>query len=82
MAEHPAYFRPNIWPSADLPALEQAFKQLGQLIVSVGMLLTSHCDRYEGRLFCWRFIDNEHSEATKSFVVCNMLPQGTHCTDT
>ncbi len=45
MQQHPAYFRPNIWPSQHLPALEGAFKELGQLIVHVGMLLTHHCDK-------------------------------------
>jgi hypothetical protein len=46
MKQHPAYFRPNIWPSEDVPAFEAAFKELGQLIVSVGMSLTHHCDKY------------------------------------
>ena len=45
MQQHPAYFRPNIWPSQDLPGLEQAFKELGKLIMEVGLLLTTHCDK-------------------------------------
>lgn len=45
MQQHPAYFHPNIWPSVDLPALESAFKTLGQLVVSVGLLLSYHFDK-------------------------------------
>lgn len=36
----------NIWPKEDLPELEPAFKQLGQLIVDTGALLASHLDKY------------------------------------
>ena len=43
--EHPAYLRPNLWPS-DLPDLEPAFKDLGRLIVKVGEHLLRQCDRY------------------------------------
>eukprot|EP01116_Phalansterium_solitarium_P020949 TRINITY_DN6359_c0_g3_i1.p1 TRINITY_DN6359_c0_g3~~TRINITY_DN6359_c0_g3_i1.p1 ORF type:complete len:267 (-),score=63.14 TRINITY_DN6359_c0_g3_i1:347-1147(-) len=40
-----AFCHPNIWPHADLPELESAFKNLGQLIVEVGVHLAEHCDR-------------------------------------
>ncbi len=43
---YPEYLRPNIWPREALPALEPAFKDLGQLVVHVGQLLTAHCDQY------------------------------------
>ena len=38
--------RPNIWPGQDLPELEGAFKDLGRLMMDVGLRLTEHCDRY------------------------------------
>ena len=41
-----SFLHPNIWPTEDLPDLEQAFKDLGQLIVSVGLLIGKQCDRY------------------------------------
>eukprot|EP00798_Chlamydomonas_sp_ICE-L_P021443 gene21443-28410_t len=44
--KYPAYFHPNIWPTKHLPELEVAFKELGRLIMDVGMLLTERCDRY------------------------------------
>ena len=44
--EHPAYCHPNIWPSEDLPELQPAFKDLGQLIVKVGHLVGKHTDKY------------------------------------
>lgn len=43
---YPAYCQPNLWPKEDLPELEYAFKNLGQLIVDVGLRLTSHIDKY------------------------------------
>ena len=43
---HPAYLRPNLWPTSSLPQLEPAFKNLGQLIVNVGAELVGHCDLY------------------------------------
>lgn len=45
MRRFPAYFRPNIWPARELPELEPAFKELGQLIIKVGLLLMEQCDR-------------------------------------
>jgi len=46
MNKHPSYCRPNIWPTEHIPALELAFKELGQLIVDVGLLIAARCDRY------------------------------------
>lgn len=37
--KYPAFVHPNIWPKEDLPQLEPAFKNLGQLIVDVGTLV-------------------------------------------
>ena len=42
--QHPAYFRPNLWPKEHLPELELAFKALGQIIIQVGTLLLKRCD--------------------------------------
>jgi len=46
IAATPEVSSANIWPTADLPKLEPAFKELGQLIVNVGTLLAHHCDKY------------------------------------
>lgn len=46
ISRYPAFISPNIWPREDLPALEVAFKDLGKLIVSVGLLVSKQCDRY------------------------------------
>ncbi|KAL8488323.1 hypothetical protein ACS0TY_024557 [Phlomoides rotata] len=43
---YPSYCGTNIWPRGVLPELELAFKALGKLILDVGLLLASHCDRY------------------------------------
>jgi isopenicillin N synthase-like dioxygenase len=44
--QHAPFIHPNIWPAADLPELEPAFKNLGQLIVSVGELVARQCDNF------------------------------------
>lgn len=44
-AQYPSYYSPNIWPTDELPQLEAAFTQLGQLIIEVGIQLMRHCDR-------------------------------------
>ena len=46
IAEYPSFASPNIWPTEDLPELEPAFKDLGSLVVNVGILLAVHCDEY------------------------------------
>ncbi|GFR46408.1 hypothetical protein Agub_g7990 [Astrephomene gubernaculifera] len=42
----PGYYRSNVWPTEELPELEEAFKQLGRLVCAAGCLLAVHCDRY------------------------------------
>lgn len=42
----PAFLEPNVWPTEDLPDFEPAFKELGQLVVSVGRLIAKQCDDY------------------------------------
>jgi hypothetical protein len=46
IAQFPSFVHPNIWPTDDLPSLEPAFKDLGQMIVSVGLLVAKQCDLY------------------------------------
>jgi hypothetical protein len=40
------YYTANRWPREDLPALEPALKELGQLMVAVGHLLADRCTDY------------------------------------
>lgn len=46
IAKYPSFVHPNIWPTEDLPELEPAFKDLGQIIVAVGQLVARQCDSY------------------------------------
>ncbi|KAL6620665.1 hypothetical protein ACP70R_035804 [Stipagrostis hirtigluma subsp. patula] len=46
LTRYPSYCRPNIWPTDHLPELEIAFKDLGKLMLEVGLMLAHHCDRY------------------------------------
>jgi non-haem dioxygenase in morphine synthesis N-terminal len=46
LREQPAYCRPNLWPTEQLPELEPAFKALGRVIYDVGMLVTEQCSTY------------------------------------
>lgn len=46
IAQHPSFVHPNIWPTEDMPQFEHAFKELGQIIVSVGQLVARQCDAY------------------------------------
>ncbi len=43
---YPSYCSPNIWPDADMPELKPAFQDLGRLIVDVGALVATQCDRF------------------------------------
>jgi hypothetical protein len=44
-AKYRSYYSPNIWPREHLPQLEQSFKQLGRLVIDVGLLLAQHCSK-------------------------------------
>lgn len=46
IAKHASFVHPNIWPKEELPDLEHAFKELGQIIVGVGKLVAQQCDKY------------------------------------
>ena len=41
----PPFYHPNIWPKDDVPDLEPAFKDLGELVIDVGIRLAKHCDQ-------------------------------------
>eukprot|EP00756_Hemistasia_phaeocysticola_P042229 Hpha_TRINITY_DN16958_c1_g2::TRINITY_DN16958_c1_g2_i1::g.55036::m.55036 len=44
---NPAFFAPNVWPSAELlPGFEQAFKDTAKLIHSTGRLVARHADHF------------------------------------
>lgn len=43
---NPAFFAPNVWPTKSLPELENALKEMGQLIHQVGVYLARCCDLY------------------------------------
>jgi len=42
----PEVLSPNKWPKEDLPELEWAFKETGQLVCNVGAALGAHVDKY------------------------------------
>jgi isopenicillin N synthase-like dioxygenase len=44
--DYPEYCAPNVWPTAEIPQLEEAFMNLGRLIVEVGVKVAKHCDQY------------------------------------
>jgi len=46
IAKYPSFLEPNVWPTADLPAFEPNFKDMGNTVVSVGRLLAKQCDKY------------------------------------
>ena len=46
IAKHPAFYHPNIWPTEEVPELEEHFMNLGKLIVDVGKLVAKQVDRY------------------------------------
>ncbi|KAH6602614.1 hypothetical protein BASA61_000947 [Batrachochytrium salamandrivorans] len=45
LAKFPHYGYPNLWPE-ELPELREAFMELGQLIVEVGKMVCTHCDKF------------------------------------
>lgn len=61
------FIHPNIWPTNDLPELEHAFKELGQLIVQVGVLVAKQCDIYI-KTMCPTYETSKLENAIKSSV--------------
>lgn len=45
-SRYQSYYSPNLWPRQALPQLEGCFKQLGSLVIDVGLLLAQHCSKY------------------------------------
>jgi len=43
---NPAFFAPNIWPTEHLPNLQSTFREVGQFIHTVGMMVAKCCDMY------------------------------------
>eukprot|EP00742_Colponemidia_sp_Colp-10_P002415 GILJ01002575.1.p1 GENE.GILJ01002575.1~~GILJ01002575.1.p1 ORF type:complete len:417 (-),score=45.76 GILJ01002575.1:199-1413(-) len=72
--EFPEYCHPNIWPSQELPQLENAFKALGQLMVQVGLLVARQCDTYvESRCPTYQKGRLEHTIATSKACKARLL---------
>ncbi|OQR82224.1 hypothetical protein THRCLA_11041 [Thraustotheca clavata] len=44
--EFPTFYHDNVWPTDEIPELEEAFMHLGQLIVNTGLLVAQQCDKY------------------------------------
>ena len=42
----PAFFAQNVWPTEDIPELESAFKDVGELVHQVGIMLAKCCDSF------------------------------------
>ena len=49
----PAFFAPNVWPSEHLPDMESAFREVGQLIHEVGIMVARCCDSYVSSRVRW-----------------------------
>jgi len=67
--KYPAFCHPNIWPKEDLPELEPAFKQMGQLVVEVGLLVARQCDKYVQKQ-CSTYTPNRLFNVIKNSKTC------------
>eukprot|EP01100_Stratorugosa_tubuloviscum_P001266 TRINITY_DN127_c0_g4_i1.p1 TRINITY_DN127_c0_g4~~TRINITY_DN127_c0_g4_i1.p1 ORF type:complete len:353 (+),score=174.61 TRINITY_DN127_c0_g4_i1:83-1141(+) len=45
-ARYPEMCGSNVWPREDLPELEFAFKNLGRLMIDVGIMVAKECDKF------------------------------------
>ena len=43
---NPAFFAPNIWPKESIPELESLFKETGELVHQIGIMIAKCCDSY------------------------------------
>eukprot|EP00804_Cyclotella_cryptica_P031191 CCRYP_019407-RA/>CCRYP_019407-RA protein AED:0.07 eAED:0.07 QI:216/1/1/1/0.5/0.4/5/431/365 len=43
---NPAFFAPNIWPKTSIPELESVFKETGELVHQIGIMVAKCCDSY------------------------------------
>ena len=48
--KYPGSYTPNVWPK-EVPEFEKNFKELGQLIYNVGLMVLKHCDEFLGNDF-------------------------------
>lgn len=69
IAKFPEFVHPNIWPTEALPELEPAFKNLGQLIVAVGVLVAQQVDKYVHSM-CPSYPVNKLSSIIEKSVCC------------
>jgi isopenicillin N synthase-like dioxygenase len=67
--KYPAFVTPNIWPKQEMPEFEHCFKRLGQLIVSVGVLVSQQCDAYIKKQ-CSTYEDNKLERTIKNSICC------------
>jgi isopenicillin N synthase-like dioxygenase len=67
--QYSPFIHPNIWPTEDLPELENAFKALGQLIVAVGALVAAQCDRMVKKQ-CPSYRDNFIQNVIETSMCC------------
>ncbi|KAG9402452.1 hypothetical protein AC1031_007065 [Aphanomyces cochlioides] len=73
MAKFPTMYHPNIWPQDEVPELEKAFMQLGQLIIDTGLLIASECDKYVQSKCPTYEAGKLHNRITNSRVHCGRL---------
>jgi isopenicillin N synthase-like dioxygenase len=69
IAKYPSFVHPNIWPKDELPELESAFKEVGQIIVSVGQLVARQCDNFV-RSKCPTYPAHDSLEKTIATSLC------------
>ncbi|CAK4127404.1 unnamed protein product [Aphanomyces euteiches] len=73
MAKFPTMYHPNIWPHDEVPELERAFMELGQLIIDTGLLIASECDKYVQSKCPTYEAGKLHNRITNSRVPCGRL---------
>ncbi|KAF0684934.1 Aste57867_23178 [Aphanomyces stellatus] len=73
MEKYPSMYHPNVWPTEELPALEPAFMQLGQLIMDTGLLIAKQCDTYVQSKCATYEAGKLHTRIAASRVPCGRL---------
>ena len=71
-ANNPGFFAPNVWPDRSLPELRDAFCDLGQLVVRVGILLARVCDVYAAQQ-CPSFPPHKLERSVSQFAKARLL---------
>jgi len=70
--KYPAFLHPNIWPKDNLPELEVALKDLGQLIVNTGILVAKQCDQYVNHK-CPSYSKDKLTNIIKTSKCCKVI---------